>query len=132
MHTHSLQQWQHDHDFSVIHEHGEKRTAKVLLLTAITMVVEITAGLAFGSMALLADGWHMGTHVAAFAITIFAYRYAKRHARDYCDSGEIKDPDIYERICRKLYTARDDPEAIRLNAQLHDLKNKDLRDEEHR
>ena len=53
---------------------------KVLLLTAITMVVEIAAGLAFGSMALLADGWHMGTHVTAFGITIFAYRYARRHA----------------------------------------------------
>ncbi len=53
---------------------------QVLLLTAVTMLVEIAAGLAFGSMALLADGWHMGTHVAAFAITIFAYRYAKRHA----------------------------------------------------
>jgi cation diffusion facilitator family transporter len=53
---------------------------QVLLLTAVTMVLEIGAGLTFGSMALLADGWHMGTHVAAFAITIFAYRYAKRHA----------------------------------------------------
>lgn len=81
MHTYTLQQWQHEHDFAVVHEHGEKRTIKVLLLTTVTMVVEIAAGLAFGSMALLADGWHMGTHVAAFAITIFAYRYAQRHAR---------------------------------------------------
>ena len=81
MHIHNLQRWQHDHDFAVIHEHGERRTVQVLGLTAITMVVEIAAGLAFGSMALLADGWHMGTHVAAFAITIFAYRYAKRHAQ---------------------------------------------------
>jgi cation diffusion facilitator family transporter len=80
MHTQHLQRWRHNHDFSVIQEHGEKRTLQVLLLTAITMVVEITAGLAFGSMALLADGWHMGTHVAAFSITIFAYRYAKKHA----------------------------------------------------
>jgi len=64
----------------VIEEHGEKRTIQVLVLTAVTMVVEIVAGLTFGSMALLADGWHMGTHVAAFSITIFAYRYAKRHA----------------------------------------------------
>lgn len=80
MHTQDLQPWRHDHDFLVIQEHGEKRTLKVLLLTAVTMIVEITAGLAFGSMALLADGWHMGTHVAAFSITIFAYRYARRHA----------------------------------------------------
>jgi cation diffusion facilitator family transporter len=53
---------------------------QVLLLTAVTMVVEIAAGVVFGSMALLADGWHMGTHAAAFAITIFAYRYARRYA----------------------------------------------------
>jgi cation diffusion facilitator family transporter len=44
------------------------------------MVVEIMAGTVFGSMALLADGWHMGTHVAAFMITTFAYRHARRHA----------------------------------------------------
>jgi cation diffusion facilitator family transporter len=80
MHIHSLSDWQHPHDFAVIQEHGEKRTLQVLVLTAITMVVEIAAGLAFGSMALLADGWHMGTHVAAFSITIFTYRYAKKHA----------------------------------------------------
>ena len=80
MHMYALQQWQHEHDFAVVHKQGEKRTVIVLLLTAVTMVVEIAAGLAFGSMALLADGWHMGTHVAAFAITIFAYRYARRHA----------------------------------------------------
>ncbi|MBC8317693.1 MAG: CDF family Co(II)/Ni(II) efflux transporter DmeF [Desulfobulbaceae bacterium] len=80
MHIHNLDNWQHGHDFAVIHEKGEKRTLQVLLLTAVTMVVEIVAGQIFGSMALLADGWHMGTHVAAFSITIFAYRYAKRHA----------------------------------------------------
>jgi cation diffusion facilitator family transporter len=43
------------------------------------MVVEVVAGIIYGSMALLADGWHMGTHAAAFMITIFAYRYAKKH-----------------------------------------------------
>lgn len=80
MHIHSPENWQHTHDFAVMHEKGEKRTFRVLLLTAITMVAEIIAGDIFGSMALLADGWHMGTHVAAFAISIFAYRYAKRHA----------------------------------------------------
>lgn len=81
MHTHSLTTWQHSHDFGIIQEHGEKRTRQVLVITAITMVLEIAAGLAYGSMALLADGWHMGTHVAAFMITIFAYRFAKKHAR---------------------------------------------------
>jgi cation diffusion facilitator family transporter len=82
MHIHTLKNWQHNHDFAVIHEHGESLTLKVLALTAVTMVVEIVAGFAFGSMALLADGWHMGTHAAAFLITIFAYRYARRHADD--------------------------------------------------
>jgi cation diffusion facilitator family transporter len=80
MHIHSLKHWQHGHDFTVIHEQGEKRTKQVLALTAVTMVVEIIAGTLFGSMALLADGWHMGTHVTAFLITIFAYRYAAKHA----------------------------------------------------
>lgn len=80
MHTHTLKHWQHSHDFSVKNETGERRTQYVLILTAITMVVEIIAGSIYGSMALLADGWHMGTHVAAFMITLFAYRYARKHA----------------------------------------------------
>ncbi|MCU7834474.1 MAG: CDF family Co(II)/Ni(II) efflux transporter DmeF [gamma proteobacterium symbiont of Taylorina sp.] len=79
MHLHSLEKWQHAHDFTLKNEKGERRTKYVLILTAITMVVEIIAGSIFGSMALLADGWHMGTHVAAFFITIYAYRYARNH-----------------------------------------------------
>jgi cation diffusion facilitator family transporter len=82
MHIHSLDKWQHRHDFSFIHEKGEKRTKQVFVLTAITMIGEIAAGTAFGSMALLADGWHMGTHAAAFLITIFAYRYSRKHAEN--------------------------------------------------
>ncbi len=58
---------------------GERRSKIVLGLTAVTMVVEIIAGTIFGSMALLADGWHMMTHVAAFAITLFAYSFARKH-----------------------------------------------------
>jgi cation diffusion facilitator family transporter len=80
MHIHTLEHWQHDHDFSVLHEHGERRTLQVLFLTATMMIVEVIAGVIFGSMALLADGWHMGTHAAAFMITVFAYRYARKHA----------------------------------------------------
>jgi cation diffusion facilitator family transporter len=56
--------------------------SKVMGLTAVTMVVEIVAGVAFGSMALLADGWHMGTHVAAFLITLFAYSYSRKNANN--------------------------------------------------
>jgi cation diffusion facilitator family transporter len=80
MHIHTLDRWQHRHDFGFIHEKGERRTSQVLVITAVTMVAEIIAGTMFGSMALLADGWHMGTHTAAFAIAIFAYRYSRRHA----------------------------------------------------
>ena len=54
----------------------------VIAITAVMMVVEIVAGLAFGSMALLADGLHMASHAAALGITAFAYVYARRHARD--------------------------------------------------
>ncbi|MGV2842206.1 CDF family Co(II)/Ni(II) efflux transporter DmeF [Vibrio cyclitrophicus] len=70
----------HQHNFSSHNSQGEKRTFYVLLLTVVTMIVEIIAGTIYGSIALLADGWHMGTHAAAFGITLFAYRYAKKHA----------------------------------------------------
>ena len=80
MHKHSLARWEHSHDFAFIHEKGEARTKQVLIITAITMVAEIIAGSVFGSMALLADGWHMGTHTGAFAITIFAYHYSRKHS----------------------------------------------------
>jgi cation diffusion facilitator family transporter len=82
MQTHNIEQWQQNHDFSVQNKQGERRTYYVLILTAITMIVEIIAGSIYGSMALLADGWHMGTHVAAFMIAIFAYRYARKHANN--------------------------------------------------
>ena len=73
---------QHSHDFVSHNQKGEKRTLYVLILTVTTMVVEIAAGTMFGSMALLVDGWHMGTHAAAFCITLFAYRYAKQNAHN--------------------------------------------------
>jgi len=59
---------------------GERRTLVVIALTAIMMVVEIAAGLIYGSMALLADGLHMASHAGALAISAFAYIYARRHA----------------------------------------------------
>lgn len=82
MHIHTLEQWQHSHDFLVDRDRAEKNTKIVMLFTAVTMVAEIVAGTIFGSMALLADGWHMATHVAAFGITVFAYQYARTHASD--------------------------------------------------
>jgi cation diffusion facilitator family transporter len=82
MHTHTLSLLKHEHDFSAINKKGERRTKQVLVLTFLTMMLEITAGTLFESMALLADGWHMGTHVAAFMIAIIAYRYSRVHAHD--------------------------------------------------
>lgn len=61
---------------------GEHRTFVVVLLTAVMMVIEIAVGLSSGSMALLADGLHMASHASALMVSVFAYRYARRHARD--------------------------------------------------
>jgi len=83
MHSHSLENWTHDHVFlGKQHARNERRTWLVVGLTLAMMVAEIVAGTLFGSMALLADGWHMSTHAAAIGIAAFAYRYARRHARD--------------------------------------------------
>jgi cation diffusion facilitator family transporter len=61
---------------------GEGRTRIVIGLTAVTMLVEVTAGIRFGSMALLADGLHMASHTAALGISVFAYSWVRRHAAD--------------------------------------------------
>ncbi len=75
--------WTHEHVYlGAAHEANERRTWTVVGLTAVMMVGEIAAGSAFNSMALLADGWHMATHAGALGISAFAYRYARRHARD--------------------------------------------------
>ena len=83
MHTKTLEEWSHDHTFGQDRKkEGETRTLIVIVLTAITMVVEIAAGLAFGSMALLADGLHMASHASALAIAYYAYHFARRHANN--------------------------------------------------
>ena len=51
---------------------GERRTRIVVALTVVMMVLEIAGGIAYGSMALLADGWHMASHAAALSITLLA------------------------------------------------------------
>src|SRR6266851_1477027 len=68
------------HDFVSDFTKGERRTRIVIVITGVMMVVEITAGLLSHSMALLADGWHMSTHVSAFLITAIAYYFTRRHA----------------------------------------------------
>ena len=72
--------FRHSHDFVSDFTKGERRTRIVIAITGVMMVVEITAGLLSHSMALLADGWHMSTHVIAFLITAVAYYLARRNA----------------------------------------------------
>jgi cation diffusion facilitator family transporter len=73
----------HAHDFGQGHEkRGEARTRIVVFLTAAMMIIEIAAGLRYGSMALLADGLHMASHAVALGISLWAYAYARRHASD--------------------------------------------------
>jgi cation diffusion facilitator family transporter len=73
----------HDHKFGQDEpKAGEQRTIIVITITGLMMVVEIISGIAFGSMALLADGLHMGSHTAALGLAVFAYVYARRHADD--------------------------------------------------
>ena len=76
-----MNRWIHDHTFGQDKEKpGEKRTILVIIVTAIMMVVEISTGIVFGSMALLADGLHMASHAAALCISLFAYVYSRKHA----------------------------------------------------
>jgi len=83
MHSHSFDQWTHDHVFlGAKHAHNERRTWFVVALTVVMMIGEIVAGVVFGSMALLADGWHMATHAAALGIAAIAYLFARRQARN--------------------------------------------------
>jgi len=83
MHIHSTHLHTHEHRFVDVHQDSsERRTRIVVALTAAMMVAEIAAGTIFNSMALLADGWHMASHVAALSLTAFAYAYARRHAHD--------------------------------------------------
>jgi len=83
MHTYTIEPWQHSHVFlGQRHDRHERRTWFVVALTAAMMVAEIIGGTLFGSMAVVADGWHMSTHAGALTIAALAYRFASRHARD--------------------------------------------------
>jgi cation diffusion facilitator family transporter len=82
MHATELARWQHTHDFSGETAAAERGTRRVLFLTLIMMMAEIVGGWRLRSMALFADGCHMGTHVAAFIITVGSYWFARRHTND--------------------------------------------------
>jgi len=80
MHRDHQSQLRHSHDFVHDFSVAERRTRIVIGITAVMMVLEITTGIISHSMALLADGWHMSTHVTAFLITAIAYHFTRRHA----------------------------------------------------
>ncbi len=75
--------FRHSHDTTQAHGTSERRTWFVVALTGITMTVELVFGYLSGSMALVADGWHMATHVGALSLAGLAYWYARRHARSH-------------------------------------------------
>lgn len=76
-------QWQPPHDYRPLEHGAERQTWMVAILTGLTMVVEITAGYWFNSMALLADGWHMASHMVAIGLAALAYLLARRYAADH-------------------------------------------------
>jgi cation diffusion facilitator family transporter len=80
MHRTDHSRFRKAHDFVPDFSHAEQRTRIVIAVTAAMMIVEIAAGLMSNSMALLADGWHMSTHVLAFVITAVAYYFARTQA----------------------------------------------------
>jgi len=82
MHTEDLSGWIHDHIFDTGNEAAERSTRVVMWVTAAMMVVEITAGWWYNSMALLADGWHMSSHAVAIGLSATAYATARRYAKD--------------------------------------------------
>jgi cation diffusion facilitator family transporter len=72
----------HSHRFDEGNQLAEKNTLRVAILTAVMMVVEITGGWYYNSMALLADGWHMSSHTVALGLSLLAYVCARRFAHD--------------------------------------------------
>jgi cation diffusion facilitator family transporter len=80
MPIHDLTAWTHDHQFNTVNADNEKNSRRVLWLTLVMMVLEIAAGYAFNSMALLADGWHMSSHALAIGMGALAYVAARRYA----------------------------------------------------
>lgn len=73
---------QHSHRFDQGNPLGEKNAKLAMLLTLAMMVLEITAGYYFNSMALLADGWHMSSHALALGLSVSAYAGARKLAND--------------------------------------------------
>ena len=82
MNTDDLSDWVHDHVFDESSETAERSTRLVMWITAAMMVLEISAGWLYNSMALLADGWHMSSHALAIGLSAMAYVTARTYAQD--------------------------------------------------
>ena len=80
MTRHDLSAHVHHEEDDQFNRAGERRTLAVIALAFVMMVGEIVGGWISGSMALTADGWHMGTHVGALGLTLVAYWYARTRA----------------------------------------------------
>lgn len=89
----TLSRWRQSHDFRHAREDvAERRLGWVIAITLVTMLAELFGGYVFGSMALLADGWHMGSHAAALSISVVGYVAARRftgHAHFTFGTGKI-------------------------------------------
>lgn len=83
MHARSIETLRHSHDYSLASQQSaERRTLFVFWLTLATMLMELVTGYLTGSLALTADGWHMGSHAAALGIAAYAYAFSRRHTQD--------------------------------------------------
>lgn len=78
----TIDPWKHTHVFDEGNPLAQKNTLRVVVMTALMMVVEIVGGYVFNSMALLADGWHMSSHALAMGLSVLAYAFARRFASD--------------------------------------------------
>jgi len=111
----NLDKEEHGHSFGQERPRAsEWRTWIVIGLTATTMAVEILAGIAYGSMAFLADGLHMASHTVALAIAALAYRYALKHAFDQRFSfgtGKVNSLGGLHRSRTHLSLGKDPPET---------------------
>ena len=82
MHALDVERFKQNHDTTRPHDKSERRTRVVLALTAVVMVLELVVGTMSRSLALTADGWHMGTHAGAFTVAALGYWFARTRAKD--------------------------------------------------
>ena len=120
MHTHDLSPWMHQHQFHTTAAAAERGTRLVVAITLAMMVLEIAAGYAFNSLALLADGWHMSSHAFAIGLSALAYVAARDGRRVIaivlgCDSPAGAKPE--QRIRDQLAGELMDVGFARLAAQ---------------